>query len=377
MEPTLDHWTTLFLFAASTGFFLSIALLIKSRKAQLFVIPSLIIGLFSIVLFQYVLFWTKYQEVFPYLIFLPNFLLGLIPVLTLHYSHRLLSKEPKVFFNLLYAPLALGFLFNLGCWIGVFPIRSEASDILRYSGGVSSFGLNPWVITGLYAITILKLFQLQASLDGARKRYFRIIILTLAIFTLAYSSYFVLVRFSFFNSSWDYAISVVMSATIYFLGGALITKSNSEIFPEARGSSQELLDEKSADEFYLELDKRMRKECHYRKDDLRLEWLAEKMGIPRNYLSYIINTKAGKNFNGFINNYRVKEAAELLLTRTDLTVKDIYFQVGFSNKATFYQAFKKKYSCTPSEFRMKREGHKDFIRATNLTKNGNGMSTFK
>lgn len=352
MEPSLDNWTTLFLLVSSTGFFVSIVLLTKSKESELYLLPSFITGLFSLVLFQYVLFWSNYQTVIPYFRFLPNFLLGLIPVLVILFSNRLLRKKWHPATYLLYIPPALGLLFNICYWTGLVPVGPEASEFIRFGSQILFLGLNPWVIVGLYALSIVKLYILQIRLDGARRRYFRIMIWTLLLFKLAYASYFILVKFSFFNSSWDYAISIVMSATIYFLGGVLIAKSTRHIFPEAKGSGQELLDEKSVDEFFLELDKRMRKECHYRKDDLRLEWLAEKLEIPRNYLSYIINTKSGMNFNHFINNYRVDEAAELLVSRTDLTVKDIYFQVGFNNKATFYQAFKKKYKCTPSEYRI-------------------------
>ena len=373
MEPTLDHWTTLFLLVSATGFFVSIALLFKSREAELYLLPALIIGLFSLVLFQYVLFWTNYQSIIPYFKFLPNFLLGLIPVLVIRFSNKLLRKDSHSTTYLLYIPLAMGLLFNMGCWIGVFPLKPEYSKFIRYTGRFLYMGLDPWVIIALYIISIVKIFKLQMNLDGARSRYFRIIIVTLSLFTLAYASYFILVHFSFFNSSWDYAISIVMSATIYYLGGTLIARSTSHIFPEAKGTNQELLDEKSVDEFYQELDKRMRKECHYRKDDLRLEWLAEKMEIPRNYLSYIINTKSGTNFNGFINEYRMKEAAELLTSRTDLTVKDIYFQVGFNNKATFYQAFKKKYKCTPSEYRVSQK-EKGIIQPSEIIQNGNNYN---
>jgi len=373
MEPSLDQWTSIFLLVSATGFFISIALFIKSREAELYTLPSLMIGLFSVVLFQYVLFWTNYQSVFPYFVFLPNVLLGLIPVLVIRFSNKLLNKKSPPAVRLLYIPPVLGILLNIFYWAGVFPFQSQPSEIVGWIFRALFVGINPWVVVGLYVLSIFHLARLQKKLDGVRRRYFRMMIVSLALFTLAYASYFVLARFPFFNSSWDYAISIVMSATIYYLGGTLIAKSTNHIFPEAKGSGQELLDEKSVDEFYLELDKRMRKECHYRKDDLRLEWLAEKMEIPRNYLSYIINAKSGTNFNGFINDYRVKEAAELLTSRTDLTVKDIYFQVGFSNKATFYQAFKKKYKCTPSEYRMKQKD-KGIIQPSEIIRNGNSYN---
>jgi len=81
-----------------------------------------------------------------------------------------------------------------------------------------------------------------------------------------------------------------------------------------------------------------------------------------------------KNFNGFINEHLVKQAAELRTSRTNLAVKDIYFQVGFSNKATFYQAFKKKYKCTPSEYRVNQNAvqkAKGIIEPSEIIQNGN------
>ncbi len=376
MEPSLDNWTTFFLLAASTGIFVSLVLLVRSKSASLFLVPAIIIGLFSLVLLQYVLFWTRYQTVIPYFIYLPNFLLGLIPVLVIRYSNRLLGRKPRRYTRFLYIPVLFGLLSNILYWLGVFQIESEASGLIWSLGNILFIGLNPWVVVVLYGFSAVELYRFQVPLEGPRRRYFKMMLGSLVLFAIAFASYFILVNFSFFNSTWDYAISIMMSGTIYFLGGTLIAKSTNQLFPEAKGSNQALLDEKSVDELFLELDQKIRKECHYRKDDLRLEWLAEKLNIPRNYLSYIINTKSGNNFNNFINEYRVKEAAELLISRTDLTVKDIYFQVGFNNKATFYQAFKRKYDSTPTEYRMSNKSNRiemnGTLKSSALIQNGKG-----
>lgn len=51
-----------------------------------------------------------------------------------------------------------------------------------------------------------------------------------------------------------------------------------------------------------------------------------------------------------INNCRLLKAADLLM-KTKLTIDEIVFQSGFTNRSTFYRAFSKKYNCTPTEYR--------------------------
>jgi AraC-like DNA-binding protein len=81
--------------------------------------------------------------------------------------------------------------------------------------------------------------------------------------------------------------------------------------------------------------------------------LADATGFSSHTLSMIINKKAGKNFNRFINDFRLREAEHLLKEEENISVKTIYFEVGFNNKASFYKAFKEKYNCTPLEYKQK------------------------
>jgi len=69
MQPTLDTWTSVFLLAVAMGLYLFI-MLISSRNNKNFPIAFLILS-FSVILFQYVLYWTRYETVFPYLMMLP------------------------------------------------------------------------------------------------------------------------------------------------------------------------------------------------------------------------------------------------------------------------------------------------------------------
>ena len=97
----------------------------------------------------------------------------------------------------------------------------------------------------------------------------------------------------------------------------------------------------------------MTTERPYIDGDLTLQKLADRLSIPVNHLSQIINERLGQNFFDFINSYRVKEAQELLIdaAKKHYTVIAIAEEVGFSSKSAFNAVFKKHVNMTPSEFR--------------------------
>lgn len=95
------------------------------------------------------------------------------------------------------------------------------------------------------------------------------------------------------------------------------------------------------------------KEKIFKDLDLTLDSLAKQMDVNRNYLSKAINKSTNKNFNAYINEYRVKEAIKILSTeKSDLiSIDAIALEVGFNNRTSFYQSFKKITGLSPSDFR--------------------------
>lgn len=95
------------------------------------------------------------------------------------------------------------------------------------------------------------------------------------------------------------------------------------------------------------------KEKIFKDLDLTLDSLAKQIDVNRNYLSKAINRATGKNFNTYINEYRVKEAIKILSTeKSDLiSIDAIALEVGFNNRTSFYQSFKKITGLSPSDFR--------------------------
>lgn len=100
----------------------------------------------------------------------------------------------------------------------------------------------------------------------------------------------------------------------------------------------------------------------YKDMELTLDALAKRMNVNRNYLSKAINKTTNKNFNTYINEYRVKEAIKILSSKkADLmSIDAIAFDSGFNNRTSFYQSFKKITGLSPSDFRDNKPIEKEF-----------------
>ena len=100
------------------------------------------------------------------------------------------------------------------------------------------------------------------------------------------------------------------------------------------------------------LKKQFEQEALYRNSKLTLTKLAELTGISSHHLSEVLNQYVGRNFNHFVNAYRVDEVCERLKSSSSSKVLDIALEAGFSSKSTFNTIFKKYKGVTPTEYRQ-------------------------
>jgi AraC-type DNA-binding domain-containing proteins len=68
------------------------------------------------------------------------------------------------------------------------------------------------------------------------------------------------------------------------------------------------------------------------------------------YLTRLFKTYENTTTVHFINSVKIKQAEELLLT-TDKSIKEIAYELSFSNEKYFLRIFKQITSLTPSNFR--------------------------
>ncbi len=95
----------------------------------------------------------------------------------------------------------------------------------------------------------------------------------------------------------------------------------------------------------------MDSEKPYLDPELSLSELAKRLKTNTSILSAVINQCFGKNFNDFVNEYRISEFEQLSKSKDykNLTILAIAYDCGFNSKATFNRSVKKLRQVSPSE----------------------------
>jgi AraC-like DNA-binding protein len=86
---------------------------------------------------------------------------------------------------------------------------------------------------------------------------------------------------------------------------------------------------------------------------LSMDTVASEMGMSKSYFSKLINSYSNYNFSDFVNSLRVAQAKKFLSDGefSQYTIVAIGLECGFNSKSTFYSAFKKFTSETPTTYR--------------------------
>ena len=109
---------------------------------------------------------------------------------------------------------------------------------------------------------------------------------------------------------------------------------------------------------FNEISNLIEKEKLYLDPDISLGRLSELVGKSPQQVSSIINQYASRNFNDYINFYRIQEAKILLrnFEKDKFTISSIAFDMGFNSLSSFNSAFKKIEGTTPSVYRKSKFG---------------------
>jgi AraC-like DNA-binding protein len=105
------------------------------------------------------------------------------------------------------------------------------------------------------------------------------------------------------------------------------------------------------------LERLMSEERVYRQERLGIAALASRLGLPEYRLRRLINQRLGhRNFNSFINGYRLAETVAALSdpTQAQVPILTIALDAGFQSIGPFNRAFKAQTGMTPSDYRRDR-----------------------
>jgi len=118
---------------------------------------------------------------------------------------------------------------------------------------------------------------------------------------------------------------------------------------------QPLLDSETVDNYKENLLRFIEEEEPFLVPNLSLRSLAEQVEIHPNKLSWLLNEQMGKNFNEFINYYRIEYFKKLAADpkNSHISLIGLAYESGFNSKTVFNTYFKKETGMTPKEFLKK------------------------
>lgn len=128
----------------------------------------------------------------------------------------------------------------------------------------------------------------------------------------------------------------------YINGDDLILNKYITIEKQQNGDSRKIILLKEVEKYIIE----------NLKEDIDMENTAKKFNISSSYFSRIFKDVLGYNFSDYINMIRIKKSKELLKEGI-LTIKEICYEVGYSDPNYFSKVFKKYEGVTPSEYKQK------------------------
>lgn len=123
-------------------------------------------------------------------------------------------------------------------------------------------------------------------------------------------------------------------------------------YVRAEEESAKKKDDANENQLWKKIEQLMKQDKLYRQKGLTLESMTKYAGTNRTYLSKAINHFSGKNFTGYVDGYRIKEAVKIIETSEEsVPFKIISDAVGYSNDSVFYKAFLREIGVSPGKYR--------------------------
>ena len=97
--------------------------------------------------------------------------------------------------------------------------------------------------------------------------------------------------------------------------------------------------------------------AHYR-ESISIEDVARSQGLTPNYFGNLFRRVTSTGFCDYLNKLRLKHACDLLVS-SELPIKEIALQSGYSSVEYFFGVFKKKLGMPPARYRTERRANAD------------------
>lgn len=381
LVPHLTFWSVLLLICAGQAFFLSIILFLhKKGNVAANRILAVLILLFSYYFTFISAYWTNYLIEFPHMIGTVRILNYSWGPLFFLYVSSVLEKENKFDYrkllHFLPALIYIGFSFKI--YLLDTDAKIRIAKIMLSTGyeNLNIWMLIPSAMFNLH-IFIYILFSLRKinsfsnnvnvsknTLEYINLSWLRKFSVGFVGFFLAWFFYEILMFTGIeYYIEADYVITFFGVVVIYTI--AIFTIRQPEIFSGISAVKSDVKYERSAipqeeaAAYINKLDDIMRRDRLFLNPELNLKMLADLLDISQHKLSQILNEFLKMNFAEYLSKLRVEEAKARLVNPdfSNYTILSIAYDVGFNNKVSFNNAFKKITGITPSEYKFSKSPH--------------------
>lgn len=159
----------------------------------------------------------------------------------------------------------------------------------------------------------------------------------------------------FFREQNFYSYLLLVIAFLFYFIAFKLFKNAREILPtiEISKYKSSKLNKETINKYKADLIYSMENDKLYLIRNLSIQDVSEKLNIPRQYISEVVNEHMNTNFQDFINEYRVEEFIKRLENEQyhHFTLLAIATDVGFNSKSSFNAIFKKFKGLTPTQFK--------------------------
>ena len=356
-----DIWTLLLAIGAFQGFLLFLFLNKKSNRNQSSTYLSLLVFIIVINLIDYLIIASKAYRIYPHLITFSNPTIFLIAPLYFQFvkSHinKVLSLKWADLLHLTPFIIASFYHMNVFFLSADQKIRFVEQYLLIDHHIISSFAIVYITIHTLQNITyalFANRLVVRNSIKWLQKVNYAYILYWVILYIIL-MSFAALDRLTFET---DYLIVLINALLLTILVFSAIGE-NKVIKTLLNGSQLKYqhsnLSAETINTYLIKFNKIMLNQKPFLEPNLKLNQLAEQIGISSNHLSQLLNENIKMSFNDYLNSKRIQRVKELLGTdgSKHLNLYGIALTCGFNSKNTFNRAFKKETGLTPSEYRKK------------------------
>lgn len=354
-------WALGAIVAAVQGLFLAAILFVKKVKQLSNMLLAVMLCLLSVTLIEWAFWWTGLMKHVPVLRAVSfGFPLLYGPLMLLYYQSAFerptISRQSYLHF----LPFAVVVFLMLPFYLSGF---KEVADLLTWIPPITR---RPWfpalifaqMIT--YGVLIHRRFRKYVLVEAALRGWHRLLLLAYTGIVVTFIIYRLLPLLGLTAQEWKYLIAFSLTFFIYLVAwlgyieprifsGMPLWKAVTSVKYQNSSLSRE-----DSIQLYERIVRIMEQERLYLNNELKLEQLVDKTDAPRHHISQAINEQSGKSFAEFINEYRIREACQLLAssTKQECNVIEVAYKVGFNSKNTFNLVFKKHTGMTPTAFRQ-------------------------